>query len=149
MHQCPSSPPAEAKLPLSVPQAPGRGADRSRATSYPGHTSGCSSLAIYAENPSSEPGSVHLLTLSQKHHWEKVGDRRARRRVRSEVQTPALPLGSWALLDTLPHFSVPQFPLLPNRVNSNAARRKETMGMVRLAHGEHSETVSSENCGCC
>lgn len=74
MNQCPISLPAEAKLPLSVPQALGREADGSRATSYHGHTSGCSSPVIYAENPSSEPGSVHLLKVipeaSLGENWE-------------------------------------------------------------------------------
>lgn len=74
MNQCPISLPAEAKLPLSVPQVLGREADGSRATSYHGHTSGCSSPVIYAENPSSETGSVHLLKVipeaSLGENWE-------------------------------------------------------------------------------
>lgn len=58
--------------------------------------------------------------------------------MRAQVQTPALPLSSWVLLDTLHNFSVPQFPLLPNRVNSSASRMNETMDVVGLAHSEHS-----------
>lgn len=44
-------------------------------------------------------------------------------------------LSSWVLLDTVHNFPVPQFPLLPNRVKSNAVEMNETMGVVCSAHG--------------
>lgn len=65
------SPLANTKLPLSAPQDLGGGADRSRDTSHPSHTSGLPFSCHLCLKSSIRAWSCQR--LSQKHPWEKTG----------------------------------------------------------------------------